>query len=127
MLAISLLPDGFAPDTPKIKSRLGMVRDKTYKVRLSTEELEVLKNDNVQNIARFLRESGLNSINKKKQKNLYSKLDREFLLELSRIGNNVNQIAKAINIDIAKREPLSAVKLLHLLISINENLQDLKK
>lgn len=118
---------GFAPDTPKIKSRLGMVRDKTYKVRLSTEELEVLKNDNVQNIARFLRESGLNSINKKKQKNLYSKLDREFLLELSRIGNNVNQIAKAINIDIAKREPLSAVKLLHLLISINENLQDLKK
>lgn len=104
-----------------------MVRDKTYKVRLSTEELEVLKNDNVQNIARFLRESGLNSINKKKQKNLYSKLDREFLLELSRIGNNVNQIAKAINIDIAKREPLSAVKLLHLLISINENLQDLKK
>lgn len=118
---------GFAPDTPKIKSRLGMVRDKTYKVRLSTEELEVLKNDNVQNIARFLRESGLNSINKKKQKNLYSKLDREFLLELSRIGNNVNQIAKAINIDIAKREPLFAVKLLHLLISINENLQDLKK
>ena len=118
---------GFAPDTPKIKSRLGMVRDKTYKVRLSTEELEVLKNDNVQNIARFLRESGLNSINKKKQKNLYSKLDREFLLELSRIGNNVNQIAKAINIDIAQREPLSAVKLLHLLISINENLQDLKK
>ena len=62
---------GFAPDTPKIKSRLGMVRDKTYKVRLSTEELEVLKNDNVQNIARFLRESGLNSINKKKQKNLW--------------------------------------------------------
>ena len=118
---------GFAPDTPKIKSRLGMVRDKTYKVRLSTEELEVLKNDNVQNIARFLRESGLNSINKKKQKNLYSKLDREFLLELSRIGNNINQIAKAVNIDIAKGEPLEAIKLLHLLIAINENLEELKK
>ena len=103
------------------------VRDKIYKVRLSSEEVEILKDGNVQNIARFLRESGLNSINEKEQKNAYSKLDREFLLELSRIGNNINQIAKAVNIDIAKGEPLEAIKLLHLLIAINENLEELKK
>ena len=103
------------------------VRDKIYKVRLASEEVEILKDGNVQNIARFLRESGLNSINKKEQKNAYSKLDREFLLELSRIGNNINQIAKAVNIDIAKGEPLEAIKLLHLLIAINENLEELKK
>lgn len=103
------------------------VRDKIYKVRISSEEVEILKDGNVQNIARFLRESGLNSINKKEQKNVYSKLDREFLLELSRIGNNINQIAKAVNIDIAKGEPLEAIKLLHLLIAINENLEELKK
>ena len=103
------------------------VRDKIYKVRLSSAEVEILKDGNVQNIARFLRESGLNSINKKEQKNVYSKLDREFLLELSRIGNNINQIAKAVNIDIAKGEPLEAIKLLHLLIAINENLEELKK
>ena len=125
---------GQAPRNPqkqkqKQKQKQGSmaVRDKIYKVRISSEEVEILKDGNVQNIARFLRESGLNSINKKEQKNVYSKLDREFLLELSRIGNNINQIAKAVNIDIAKGEPLEAIKLLHLLIAINENLEELKK
>lgn len=119
---------GQAPRNPQKQKQGSMaVRDKIYKVRLSSEEVEMLKDGNVQNIARFLRESGLNSINKKEQKNVYSKLDREFLLELSRIGNNINQIAKAVNIDIAKGEPLEAIKLLHLLIAINENLEELKK
>lgn len=103
------------------------VRDKTYKVRMSSVEVDTLKNGNIENIARFLRESALNSINNKEQKNLYSKLDRDFLLELSRIGNNLNQIAKAVNTDIAAHKPMDAARLLHLLIMINENLQDLKK
>jgi len=103
------------------------VRDKIYKVRLSSAELEKLRESNVENVARFLRESALNSVGGKEQKNLYSKLDRDFLLELSRIGNNLNQIAKAVNLDLAKGNPLEAVKLLHLLISINENLRDLKE
>ncbi|EXB03355.1 bacterial mobilization family protein, partial [Acinetobacter sp. 1396970] len=38
--------------------------------------------------------------------NHYTKLDREFLLELSRIGGNINQIAKAINTDLASSRPL---------------------
>ena len=119
---------GQAPRNPQKQKQSSMaVRDKIYKVRLSSEEVEILKDGNVQNIARFLRESGLNSINKKEKKNVYSKLDREFLLELSRVGNNINQIAKAVNIDIAKGEPLEAIKLLHLLIAINENLEELKK
>lgn len=103
------------------------LRDKVYKVRLSSEEVETLKDANIHNIARHLRESGLNKIYKKEQKHVYSKLDREFLLELSRIGGNINQIAKAINTDLAHRQPLEAVRLLRLLIQVNENLENLKK
>ena len=58
--------------------------------------------------------------------NHYTKLDREFLLELSRIGGNINQIAKAINTDIASSRPLDAARLLHLLIGIDQTLRELK-
>lgn len=104
------------------------IREKIYKVRLSNDEVEKFKDSNVLNIARFLRESALKNVNDEKvQVNKFTKLDRDFLLELSRIGNNINQIAKAINIDIANEEPIQAVKLLQLLICINESLEDLKK
>lgn len=105
------------------------VRDKVYKVRLSSEEVEMLKSANVLNIAKFMRDSSLNVVNKRKDKQVYSKLDRDFILELSRIGGNLNQIAKALNTDIAKGEgePFEAVKVLHLLIAINENLELLKE
>ena len=73
-----------------------------------------------------MRDSSLNVVNKRKDKQVYSKLDRDFILELSRIGGNINQIAKALNTDIAKAEPFDAVKVLHLLIAINENLERLK-
>ena len=68
----------------------------------------------------------MNVRNKRKDKQVYSKLDRDFILELTRIGGNINQIAKALNTDIAKGEPFQAVKVLHLLIAINENLEQLK-
>ena len=103
------------------------IREKSYKVRMSVAEVESLKEANVLNIAKFLRDSALNAVNEKEQKSFYSKVDRDFVLELSRIGNNINQIAKAINTDLAKREPMNAVRLLHLLIAVNENLEQLKK
>lgn len=104
------------------------IREKSYKVRMSVAEVETLKEANVLNIAKFLRDSALNAVNEEKeQKSFYSKVDRDFVLELSRIGNNINQIAKAINTDIAKGEPFDAVRLLHLLIAINENLEALRE
>lgn len=120
-----------SPETPEAKAKAKdlktmAVRDKIYKVRLSTEEVEMLKSANVLNIAKFMRDSSLNVVNKRKDKQVYSKLDRDFILELSRIGGNINQIAKALNTDIAKAEPFDAVKVLHLLIAINENLERLK-
>ncbi|MBO8252650.1 plasmid mobilization relaxosome protein MobC, partial [Acinetobacter nosocomialis] len=44
-----------------------------------------------------------------------------------RIGGNINQIAKAINTDIASSRPLDAARLLHLLIGIDQTLKELKK
>jgi hypothetical protein len=102
-------------------------RNLIYKVRLSQAELDTLKEANILNVARFLRESALNNIHKTEKKQVYTKLDRDFLLELSRIGNNINQIAKAINLDLLSGEPLDKVQLLHLLISINENLEAIKE
>lgn len=104
------------------------IREKVYKVRLSIDEVEKLKDSNVLNIARFLRESALKNISDEKVTvNYFTKLDRDYLLELSRIGNNVNQIAKALNTDIANEEPFQVAHLLALLISINESLEDLRK
>ena len=57
----------------------------------------------------------------------FSKLERDFLLELSRIGSNLNQVAKGVNSDLARLEPLDKAKLLHLLIAINENLETLRE
>lgn len=106
-------------------------RDKPYKVRLTATELNKLREGNVINIAKFLRESALAALDggepKKEQKQLYTKLDRDFVLELSRIGNNLNQIAKAVHTDAARGDPFNSVKLLHLLIAIDESLQALRE
>ena len=56
----------------------------------------------------------------------YSKTERALILELGRIGNNVNQIAKAVNTDIAGTGAFDKVKLLHLLISIDQQLRELR-
>ena len=106
-------------------------RDRVYKVRLSESELEKLREGNVANVAKFLRESALAALDggeqKKDQKQLYTKLDRDFVLELSRIGNNLNQIAKAVHTDAARGDPFDSVRLLHLLICIDESLQALRE
>ena len=56
----------------------------------------------------------------------YTKTERALILELSRIGNNVNQIAKAVNTDISSTGAFYKVKLLHLLISIDQQLRELR-
>ena len=109
------------------RTRKRKVREKRVEVKLSTEEYEALKNANTASIARFLRESALSAVNKEEtQVPQFTKLDRDFLLELSRIGNNINQIAKAINTDIAADRPIDAARLLHLLIGIDQVVRELR-
>ena len=59
-------------------------------------------------------------------KTSYSQTEKALLLELARIGNNVNQIAKAINTDIASTGAFDKVRLLHLLISIDQQLREIR-
>jgi uncharacterized hydantoinase/oxoprolinase family protein len=111
-------------------------RTKVYKVRFSDDELQKIKDANIVNIAKYLRDTSLAKIDEKNDQilkqelqtqNHYTGLDRDFLLELSRIGHNINQIAKAINTDSASNRSFDTVQLLHLLIGIKQRLEELKK
>ena len=119
-----------------------LVREITYKVRLSESEYQLLDSNNPYgSMAKLLRQSALekttqlfNSKAEDDQKikgtkvveSSYSKTERALILELSRIGNNVNQIAKAVNTDIAGTGAFDKIKLLHLLISIDQQLRELR-
>lgn len=104
------------------------VRTKVVKVTLFESEFQLLEDKNPFNsVAKLLRESALKTVKQEVHTSTYSKLDRDFILELSRIGTNINQISKGINTNISREEPFDAVKLLHLLISIDETLKDLRE
>ena len=119
-----------------------LVRERTFKVRLSETEYQLLDANNPYgSIAKLLRQSAVEKATKihnskadddekikttKIVESSYSKIERELILELSRIGNNVNQIAKAINTDIAGTGTFDKVKLLHLLISIDQQLREIR-
>ena len=119
-----------------------VVRERTFKVRLSESEYQLLDANNpFGSIAKLLRQSAVDKATKiynskaddaekikstKIVESSYSKTERNLILELGRIGNNVNQIAKAINTDIAGTGTFDKVKLLHLLISIDQQLRELR-
>ena len=118
------------------------VRERTFKVRLSESEYQLLDSNNPYgSMAKLLRQSALEKTTQlfnskandaekiklsKVVESSYNKTERNLILELSRIGNNVNQIAKAVNTDIASTGAFDKVKLLHLLISIDQQLRELR-
>lgn len=118
------------------------IRERTFKVRLSESEYQLLYSNNPYgSIAKLLRQAAVDKATKihnskveddqkikaiKVVESSYSKTERALILELGRIGNNVNQIAKAVNTDIASTGAFDKVKLLHLLISIDQQLRELR-
>lgn len=118
------------------------VRERTFKVRLSESEYQLLDSNNPYgSIAKLLRQSAVEKATKihnskaednqkikaiKVVESSYSKTERALILELARIGNNVNQIARAVNSNIAGVGTFDKVKLLHLLISIDQQLRELR-
>ena len=118
------------------------IRERTFKVRLSESEYQLLDSNNPYgSIAKLLRQAAIEKATKihnskaeddqkikatKVIESSYSKTERALILELGRIGNNMNQIAKAINTDIASTGAFDKVKLLHLLISIDQQLRELR-
>ncbi len=124
------------------KKQIKAVRERTFKVRLSESEYQLLDSNNPYgSIAKLLRQSAVEKATRlfnlkveddqkikpsKVVESSYTKTERALILELGRIGNNVNQIAKAINIDIASTGAFDKLKLLHLLISIDQQLRELR-
>ncbi len=119
-----------------------VVRERTFKVRLSESEYQLLDSNNPYgSIAKLLRQAAVEKATKiynskadddqkikptKVVESSYTKTERALILELGRIGNNVNQIAKAVNTDIAGTGAFDKVRLLHLLISIDQQLRELR-
>ena len=119
-----------------------LVRERTFKVRLSESEYQLLDTNNPYgSIAKLLRQAAVEKATKiynskaedgqkikptKVVESTYSKTERALILELGLIGNNVNQIAKAVNTDLAGTGAFDKVKLLHLLISIDKQLRELR-
>jgi len=128
-------------DSSKIKTTKS-VRERTFKVRLSESEYQFLDSNNPYgSIAKLLRQAAVEKATKIYNSNAdadqkikstkivessYTKTERTLILELGRIGNNINQIAKAVNTDIAGTGAFDKVKLLHLLISIDQQLRELR-
>lgn len=128
-------------DSSKIKTTK-LVRERTFKVRLSESEYQFLDcNNPYGSIAKLLRQAAVEKATKIYNSNAdadqkikstkivessYTKTERTLILELGRIGNNINQIAKAVNTDIAGTGAFDKVKLLHLLISIDQQLRELR-
>ena len=125
-----------------MESKQRKVREHRVEVRLSEAEYQLIEINNPFNsIAKLLRQSALDEVvnihNSKAEeskkikpskvvKTSYSSTEKALLLELARVGNNVNQIAKAVNTDISSTGAFDTVKLLHLLISIDQQLRELR-
>lgn len=106
-------------------------RTNIVKVRLTDSELNLIKEKNPHaSLSRFMREATLNAARPTKKieqpKQKYSKTERETLIELSRIGTNVNQIARAINVDVKNLNDIDKTKLLILLLDIEKQLKELR-
>ena len=98
-------------------------RSKEIKIRLTESEHQSLLNrSDMPRLAEWIRNTCLDQ--KETRKSKIPKIDPELLRALSAIGNNVNQMAKAIH--TKKQEPLSSDYLIEL-NSIYQLLNDIKE
>lgn len=98
-------------------------RGHIIKVRLFESELTEIRKSKIA-VAKFLRESALEKIGVIEDP-IYLKVEREKLYQLSKIGTNINQIAYAVNQEIAGTGTYEKVKLLQLLISIDNQIRSI--
>lgn len=99
-------------------------RDKTLLIRLTKTEYEKIKqNADYEQLqtAVYIRQKALNQTIKRKHE--IPKIDKNLLLALARIGNNINQIAKQLN----SNQSIEATNCLLQLAKISEQLDNLEK
>jgi Bacterial mobilisation protein (MobC) len=88
----------------KRKSATGEIRDKAIRVHLSATELLYLQERaGALSLSEYLLKAGLGqSIPQRRQPQPVPQLNREMLLELGKIGGNLNQIAKTCHLSLQR-------------------------
>lgn len=104
-------------------------RTKIVKVAVNKNEHESLREKANGPISPYLRNVGLGSSFKTitKLKRIYLPADPDLLRSVSYIGNNINQIAKAINIAKKSNQDIDSLKILFELNKITDLLEELKE
>ena len=98
-------------------------RQKEIKIRLTDEEHQALLDRcTTASLASWMRESCLNEKRTKQSKVI--EVDPKLLRQLAGIGNNLNQIARAINSEEWK--PIDRVQIISALTDIQRELEDIK-
>lgn len=107
-----------------------VIRDKKIQIRLTEDEKkQIIENANGLEISTFLRTLGLNQEAKapeQKAKRVIHSADPELVREVARIGININQITKHLNItEKVDREIFNAI--LTIKAELDAELEKLKK
>lgn len=99
-----------------------MTRDKFLKIRVTSDELEVIKNNatGASSVSDFIRDIAL------KRKMKKSGTAPELIRAINGYGNNLNQIARAINQNSGHLNPDTALDLLAKLEKIAKALDNLR-
>lgn len=98
-------------------------RTKEIKIRLTEQEHQMLLEKKTgAELATWIRETCLET---KTTKPRIKTADPELLRQLAKIGGNMNQIAKAVNIKQASGEKINSLRVLAELATIREKLQHL--
>lgn len=102
------------------------LRNKEIKIRLTeSEHSTLLAKSTKPRLAEWMREFCLSS--EQSKKNEMPSCDPKFLAEFSKIGSNLNQIARAVNTVRLSNKPLDKVEILSALSSIEAELNELKR
>lgn len=105
-------------------------RTKIVKSRFNETEIELLRaNANGEPLGAFLRNVGLGNTIKEiyKTKRTYTPVDPDLILELQKLGINLNQIARKVNQDSKSEKPLELFQILSNLSRIKESINDIKE
>lgn len=113
----------------KRRRRVKRVRNKELKIRFSEQEYETIKTKaGEKSIAEFMREYCLNAADYQLPKAVkYPKIDPKVMLILAGAANNLNQIARGINQQNLRQQPLDLLSIYGKIALLEQILSDIEK
>lgn len=105
------------------------VRTHTFKIRASVEEKAAIESRKPSgfSLAEWWRNLALGQdVKEKRKRRVPPQVDAELMRELARIGANMNQIARALNVANKKGNTVDLIELKALLCSMERELIDLR-